>query len=1077
MADSSKKEKPKKINVAERRQQIAAYIQACETYLKQDPDPTAKNRVDALAKNPCASGMFYLNAIYKDNFQCSEEQAIEFAKKYRTTNQIIIPYGDVSVDVYSETDNGIFSRNSLLKFNGDAAGIVSPTGHTMYIDYQLLLNQQSEKLATELNSDTSKNKEEKQLCYNSYLDSIYIDFLQSTSVVARGLDSTKKYLEIGADGVYKSPSLLNWTEFKNFIDNQKNINKGEGFELDKSDYLDNWVLYIVSGPEKVYYNTSFKNLKKNAYKPNLDKEIKKIEDDVEHNGACPKYFKTWEDEENFKNRLEIELSKDPSFTENIKSIYISNGGIWVKDNPNEPVPTTIRGESTDKYTKLWEKSKQQYLDQQIKNQGYEYDEKNKQYCTSKELNPDWPYKALYIDTINYNMWEKLIEQLRSLDAEYSMLPQDEMDPSDDTDPKQADGKPYDPVCDKFYPIDYQKMFGLPAIIPPLWTVPVVDYDVHTGEYKIKFTLTQYDNWIRDMSRDYENILIQQEGWDEDGYVYEEYAKNMYEAEDYHKNKYPISDDDTIINWGKGTVTTYLYVWISENEVKDTKVLQYGEKSKTNEGIGINDGYIYVPIVNEMECEYTGIPIFKDSIMLPGIGFDYGTTLAGCYVPRTRIDKRIAEFFPYQNENPDGEFYWLQWQVIWPWELKKLVDMFTGKKYDPLVVKFRIFQKFKAECGFPKKCGEMTTEELNRNGVCGLEQFLLKPPEITPEMIGKPKYDPKEMYKGAKDAFKKWKEKLKKKREFNWDLSKRLKDNIFNKDIVHKNFMNMANSMLPAMGFIDTNCLKNTICEAQRKAQGEGTIKDLSDTLKNNTEATKLLMNDVSKSLNEAADNIRNSVENILMTPIQVFGMYKDKDGKLQPGIAYKLADKLFDGTIWKFCPRRFSDWLTDAVNSLGLPDPQSINPFTQLQNIFTKGIMGIFKNELGKCMKTNIITNTVKNAANVTIGQKQSLLGAFQSGDLNAMRNVANGTNLKNQLVNGATGSLNFAKQFNTPSFNMGKLNVFGDGLGRSLRSFNILNQSSDVFNLIYNLKNTEDNIYDFIKSCNNELKDLGVLK
>jgi len=119
------------------------------------------------------------------------------------------------------------------------------------------------------------------------------------------------------------------------------------------------------GPEKIYYNTNFKNLKQNAYKQNLDTELKKIEDDVENNGKCPKYFKTWQDEENLRNKLEIELSKNSAYTENIKSIYLSMGGIFVTNNSQDIIPSVVDGKATNKYTQLWEKAKQQYITQEI----------------------------------------------------------------------------------------------------------------------------------------------------------------------------------------------------------------------------------------------------------------------------------------------------------------------------------------------------------------------------------------------------------------------------------------------------------------------------------------------------------------------------------------------------------------------------------------------------------------------------------------------------------------------------------------------------------------------------------------
>ena len=52
MAEEKKK---KVIDKNKRLKEIQDEIIRCETYSKLDPDPTAKSRVDALVKNPCAS--------------------------------------------------------------------------------------------------------------------------------------------------------------------------------------------------------------------------------------------------------------------------------------------------------------------------------------------------------------------------------------------------------------------------------------------------------------------------------------------------------------------------------------------------------------------------------------------------------------------------------------------------------------------------------------------------------------------------------------------------------------------------------------------------------------------------------------------------------------------------------------------------------------------------------------------------------------------------------------------------------------------------------------------------------------
>jgi hypothetical protein len=54
------------IDVKKIKAEIEAQIKICDTYLKRNPDPDAQQRVAELEKNPCSSGLYYLNAIYKD---------------------------------------------------------------------------------------------------------------------------------------------------------------------------------------------------------------------------------------------------------------------------------------------------------------------------------------------------------------------------------------------------------------------------------------------------------------------------------------------------------------------------------------------------------------------------------------------------------------------------------------------------------------------------------------------------------------------------------------------------------------------------------------------------------------------------------------------------------------------------------------------------------------------------------------------------------------------------------------------------------------------------------------------------
>jgi hypothetical protein len=82
-----------KINKKKRLAEIDAELEKCTTYLKYDPDPMAENRVKALDKNPCVSGMYYLNAVYK-NIQSEMSEELAKDPYYHIPISGTVPYGD-----------------------------------------------------------------------------------------------------------------------------------------------------------------------------------------------------------------------------------------------------------------------------------------------------------------------------------------------------------------------------------------------------------------------------------------------------------------------------------------------------------------------------------------------------------------------------------------------------------------------------------------------------------------------------------------------------------------------------------------------------------------------------------------------------------------------------------------------------------------------------------------------------------------------------------------------------------------------------------------------------------------------
>lgn len=100
---------------------------------------------------------------------------------------------------------------------------------------------------------------------------------------------------------------------------------------------------------------------------------------------------------------------------------------------------------------------------------------------------NWPYKNLYIDTINYNEWMQKVNQLISLRDRYQLLPEkiplpQEQQPSQlqtfgmGTETKVEVQPPPDPCCDKFFPKNYAQLFGIPDLLPSLLKVDELIFD-------------------------------------------------------------------------------------------------------------------------------------------------------------------------------------------------------------------------------------------------------------------------------------------------------------------------------------------------------------------------------------------------------------------------------------------------------------------------------------------------------------------------------------------------------------------------------------------------------------------------
>lgn len=338
-------------------------------------------------------------------------------------------------------------------------------------------------------------------------------------------------------------------------------------------------------------------------------------------------------------------------------------------------------------------------------------------------------------------------------------------------------------------------------------------------------------------------------------------------------------------------------------------------------VAVQNGYAYVFTGITIKLEYTGIPVSKKNVLIPGAGFDYGTFLGGVYRAASAEDQALVDRFPYMNLEQDGLYYWLQNDFIDPTAVANVVNQFKPD-YQPLYVEFEVYQKFKLECGFPKCKGQMTQQQFARNGKCGLQTFM-----NTPIVINRNGLSPEEAKK-YKDKFKEtlkkldeYAKELEQKRKQLWNHGQTIAQNVWNKHVSQQNFMRLANQMLPGLSLIPKECMK-TACEAVRKSKGENSIKGISEAIKNGIDESKLSMTKVVKDFQDGTKAAYKAVGDLAKSAWNTVG---------------QLASTM---NIYKLCPRRFNDWLEQAADKFGLPD--AIGQFTQLQNMFANNIMRIF---------------------------------------------------------------------------------------------------------------------------------------
>lgn len=635
---------------------------------------------------------------------------------------------------------------------------------------------------------------------------------------------------------------------------------------------------------------------------------------------------------------------------------------------------------------------------------------------------DWPYKNLYIDTVDYNEWLDLKDQLQILYDKYLML-QDEIPLPDEEQPtiKQTFGSganvqviqqpPPDPWCDKYFPKNYAQLFGVPDILPSLLKIDELIFD---------------------------------------------------------NQKKPVMIDDP-----------------TGAKDENGKIKQVQKTIK--HPVSIQNGYAYVDIGKQVTLCYTILPLLPNSILIPGVGKDYGAIIAGYFTPLDAQAVQLVTTYPYQNDQKDGKVWWMQADSA-----VTIYKALTGQQ--PIMMRFKIYLKYNIRCGYPKRCGNLSTQQMELNGKCGLEEFLSKPliidtqglGQATPRsetgaamssaatmsnlaeqavgaMLGKAaslgaagvaatsmleqanrsfnflNYQQQQSYNNIKTEINNWKYQSNNMVNEIKNFKKNILINNYNKNVTLQNFTDILTELAPSLSdLIPPDCM-NVICDAQRQALQDDSIESFSDSVKNNVNAAALIVKDSIKSVADQGKKIVQGMGNLATTTLQ-------------------SVKNLYDTfSLYQLCARRFNDYLKDAnpigdaspiplLNKNGFKIPDKLNVFAQLQNIFAKDIIGGFMGLLDNCITRNATKLQIMDSPLIPGNVKQMLYSANTLGNaltfhkiLQAqgldMETIINTSNLLgstglispqvNSIVNNSTIISNtLGNGFNNTSFNTNYTNT-----------------------------------------------------
>lgn len=157
------------VNRKKRMTEISEKIKECDAYLAMDVDPTAQNRVKAMEDNPCVSGVYYINAIYKtpQEYQLTPEQTRKLAQSNGNWESFSVDYNNIGTGYIVVknfwTKNNVYGPYSIHQLDAEIANLIEKNGdieYDAYINYSSTLSNYVQAELDDLNLQEYLNNPE-----------------------------------------------------------------------------------------------------------------------------------------------------------------------------------------------------------------------------------------------------------------------------------------------------------------------------------------------------------------------------------------------------------------------------------------------------------------------------------------------------------------------------------------------------------------------------------------------------------------------------------------------------------------------------------------------------------------------------------------------------------------------------------------------------------------------------------------------------------------------------------------------------------------------------------------------------